>query len=95
MKQSIEEIKKVALPILREANVERSALFGSVARGEAGAESDIDILVDLPDDKSLFDLVELKEKLEQALGNNVDIVTYRSISPLIKERILSEQVPIL
>lgn len=95
MNRSIEEIKQVALPILRDAHVERSALFGSVARGEAGKESDIDILVDLPDNKSLFDLVELKERLEEALGSDVDIVTYRSISPLIKERILSEQVPIL
>ena len=73
----------------------RSALFGSVVRGEANEKSDVDILVEFPEDKSLFDLVDLKQKLESALGSDVDIVTYRSISPLIRDTVLREQVPSL
>lgn len=94
MAEEIKKIQKQATPILKEAGVLRSAVFGSVARGEADEQSDVDILVDLPDDKSLFDLVDLQEKLEVALGKKVDLGTYRSIKPLLKDRILREQVQI-
>ncbi len=95
MKSSIEDIKNTIVPILKDAQVKRSALFGSVVRGEATDDSDVDILVEFPDNKSLFDLVDLKVKLEDALGSDVDLVTYRSISPLIKDAVLKEQVSIL
>lgn len=95
MKTSIKQIKDKALPILKEAGVRRSSLFGSYVRGENKKGSDIDILVDLPRGKSLFDLVGLKLRLEEVLKNKVDIGTYNSIDPLLKERILKEQIQIL
>ena len=73
----------------------RSALFGSYARGENKNESDIDILIDLPQDKSLFDFVDLKLKLQEALGRNVDLVEYISIKPQLKNSILKDQIQIL
>ena len=91
----IDYIKKKSLPELKRAGVLRSALFGSFARGEAGPESDVDILVELPDDRTMFDLIELEEKLELALGRQVDVITYRSLHHLLRDRILREQVPIL
>ncbi len=95
MKANLEEIKIKALPILKQSGVTRSALFGSYVRGENSAESDIDILVDFPRGKSLFDLADLQMKLEEALGKKIDLVTYRSLHHLLKEQILSEQVQIL
>lgn len=95
MKKDLGQIKKIALPILKGAGVTRSALFGSFVHGEAGKDSDIDILVDLPRGKSLFDLVDLQMKLEEALGKKIDVVTYNSLHPLLKDRILAEQVQIL
>jgi predicted nucleotidyltransferase len=95
MKANLEEIKNKALPILKQAGVTRSSLFGSFVRGENKTESDLDILVDLPRGKSLFDLVDLQMKLEQALNKKIDIVTYRSLHPLLKSRILTEQVQII
>lgn len=95
MKSKLEDIKVKALPILKQAGVTRSSLFGSYTRGEEKEGSDIDILVDLPRGTSLFDLVDLQTKLEKALGKKTDVVTYKSLHPLLKDRILSEQVRIL
>lgn len=82
------------MPILKKAGVLKSAIFGSVARGEADESSDVDILVDLPPEASLFDLIGLKQNLEAALGKKVDIGTYRSIKPRIKQQVLAEQIQI-
>jgi hypothetical protein len=91
----VDYIKQNSLPELKKAGVLRSSLFGSFARGDAGPESDVDILVELPDDKNMFDLIELEERLAAALGKKVDVVTYRSLHHLLRERILREQIPIL
>lgn len=70
--------------------------FGSFARGEAKAKSDVDLLIEYKTkDKSLFDLVDLKSELEETLGRKVDIVTYESIYWRLREQILAEQVVIL
>ncbi|MFH1112226.1 MAG: nucleotidyltransferase family protein [Patescibacteria group bacterium] len=92
---TIEAIKHTALPILQQAGVIRSSLFGSYVRGEGSESSDIDFLIEVPRGTSLFDLADLQLKLEQALGKNIDVVTYRSLHPLLKDRILTEQVRIL
>lgn len=95
MKSNIEEIKRRIIPILKEAGVTRSSLFGSVAQGEAREESDIDILVELPKNKSLFDLADLEIKLEKRLNKKVDLLTYNSIHPLLKRYILKDRLPII
>lgn len=89
------QIKNEAVPILKEAGVIRSSLFGSCALGQEKKGSDIDILIELPRGKTLFDLVDLKAALEKKLGKKVDLVTFRSIHPHLRESILSNQVPIL
>ena len=94
MKSNLTQVKKKAVPILRKSGVVRSAVFGSVARGTEKKNSDIDFLVEFERGKSLFDLVGLKLDLEDAFKKKVDIVTYRSISPLLRSRILKEQVKI-
>lgn len=92
---TIEEIKDKVIPILKRYGVKRAAIFGSLARGEAKITSDVDILVEIESDISLLDFVGLKIEIEEALGGKVDLVEYSTIKPLIKERILSEQVVIL
>lgn len=95
MKKDLQNIKKRALPVLRKAGVRRSAIFGSYARGENKKNSDIDFLVELPRGTTLFDLVELQTNLEKVLRKKADVITYRSLHPLLKDRILSEQIRIL
>lgn len=70
-------------------------MFGSLIRGELRKDSDIDVLVEIEDDISLLDFVGIKLEIEEALGRKVDLVEYSTIKPLLKERILSEQVEIL
>lgn len=95
MSLSVQEIQNKILPILKGEGVVRSSIFGSFARGESVQESDIDILVELPEGKSLLDLVGLQLKLEEILNVKVDLLTYRSIYPLLKDKILKEAIPIL
>lgn len=95
MSQDLQAIKQTIVPILKEEGVTRSSIFGSTARGDNRPDSDIDILVDYPKGKSLFDFVGLKLKLEDALNKKVDLVEYGTIKARIKDQILSEQVQIL
>jgi len=91
----IDEIKKMLIKVLREHGVKKAALFGSIVRGEATERSDIDLLVEFEGRKSLLDLAGLKLELQELLKKKVDVVTYKSLHPLLKEKILSEQEVIL
>jgi hypothetical protein len=95
MPEEIQKIQAQIVPILKEAGVLRSSIFGSVARGEANEKSDVDILVELPRGKTMFDLIDLEEKLAAKLGKKVDLVTYRSVHHLLRDIIFKEQVQIL
>lgn len=95
MTQNLDEIKSKAIPILKEAGVVRSSLFGSVVRGTARGNSDIDMLVELPKGKSLLDLVRLQRILEQTISRKVDLLTYNSVHPLLKDYIYKDQLQIL
>jgi len=68
MSHQVEEIKNKILPILKRYGVRRASIFGSVARGEATENSDIDILVEIRSNISLLDFVGLKLELEEVLG---------------------------
>lgn len=67
-------------------------VFGSVGRGEQKASSDLDLLVDMAEGRSLFDLIALSNDLEESLGVDVDVVTEASLSPYIRDRVLDEAV---
>jgi predicted nucleotidyltransferase len=69
-------------------------VFGSVTRGEADRESDIDFLVELEAGRSLLDLGGLQVDLESLLGCQVDVVTPRGLKARIRERVLREAVPV-
>ncbi|MCX6669328.1 MAG: nucleotidyltransferase family protein [Methanothrix sp.] len=91
----IQEIKENIIAILRKHEVKRASLFGSVVRGEASEDSDVDLLVEFEGRKSLLDLIGLKLDLEDRFHRKFDVLTYDSLHPLLKERILKEQVAIL
>lgn len=91
----LEEIRNIVAPLLKRYNVKRAAIFGSYVRGEQKEDSDLDILVEFEGKKSLLDLAGLKIKLEEVLGRKVDVLTYNSLHPLLRDRILQEQKAIL
>jgi hypothetical protein len=69
-------------------------VFGSVARGEAGENSDIDLLVELEQGRSLLDQAGLMVELEKLLGRKVDVVTEQGLYWLLRRRILKEARPL-
>jgi uncharacterized protein len=90
-----------ALGVIREHHsdiaafgVSSLALFGSVARGEARADSDVDILVEFASGEvvGFFRFLRLKRYLEGILGREVDLVTRAALKPQLRERILKEAV---
>jgi len=95
MIELVEEIKQKITPVLAEHGVIHAAIFGSFVRGEESEESDLDILVEFGEGKSLLDLVGLKLDLERLLGRKVDVVTRNALHPRIRERALEEQVAIM
>ncbi|WP_321418555.1 nucleotidyltransferase family protein [uncultured Methanomethylovorans sp.] len=91
----IETYKQIIVPTLIENDVDKAGIFGSFARNKAKEDSDIDILVKFKSRKSLFDLARLELELERESRRKVDVITYDSINPLIKEHIMKEEVKIL
>jgi predicted nucleotidyltransferase len=69
-------------------------VFGSVARGEADSDSDVDFLVDLEHGRSLLDLGGLQYELESLLRCPVDVVTERGLKARLRERALRDAVPV-
>jgi len=69
-------------------------VFGSVARGDADAASDVDVLVDMEPGRSLLDMGGLLMDLQDLLGCSVDVVTERGLRPRIRDRVLAEAVPL-
>ena len=94
---TLEEIKKVAEPACREFKVKRLDLFGSLARGEGTAQSDVDLLVEFeePDVHPSKKFFGLLHHLEDALGCEVDLLTVSSLrNPYFCRRVLKERVNI-
>ena len=93
MKEEIKKIKTKILPVLKKEGIKKAGIFGSYATGEQKKNSDIDILVEF--DGSLLDLIGMEIELKKILKKKVDMLTYRSINPLLKRRILNEEVRII
>jgi predicted nucleotidyltransferase len=78
------------IEICRQSGVSMVGVFGSMARGEASARSDIDLLVRFSRDKSLLALVALERQLAAAMGREVDVLTEAALSPYLRDRILRD-----
>jgi uncharacterized protein len=92
--QLLEEKRGEILRLAAEHGGREIRVFGSVARGEADRDSDIDFLVELEPGRSLLDLGGLQTELESLLGRRVDVVTPRGLKARIRERVLREAVPV-
>jgi len=93
--RDLESMIALMIPVLRENGVTKAGIYGSYVRGEAREDSDLDVVVELPDDASLLDLVGLQLELQDLLGIKVDVTTYDGLHPRLREGILSEERRIL
>ena len=87
--------KKAAILDLARRHGARSVrVYGSVARGQATEQSDLDLLVEWEPDRSLLDVVGLKQDLEELLGVTVDVGSERGLHWFIRDEVLREAVPL-
>ncbi len=89
-----EKSRELIVRILTQNGADWIAVFGSYARGDAGATSDVDILVRFARKKSLFQLVRIEDELRRALGRDVDLVTENAVSPYLADAIYRDAVVI-
>ena len=92
--KEIEKIKSKIIKILKGYNIKKAGIFGSYATGMQKKSSDIDIIIE-PAKNMGFKFFGLQLELQDKLKKKVDLITYKSIHPLLKERILNEEVRIL
>ena len=91
---AITELKAHAAE-LRKLGVEHLYLFGSTARGEARQDSDVDLFFDHPEGSiGLYELIDLKEAATRILGRKADIMTRRSLHPVLRHRIESSALQV-
>ena|SRR3989338_8819803 len=87
--------QKEVISLLKKNGVIRASVFGSFARRENKKTSDIDILVKLKGGKTLLDLISIERKLKNRLKRKIDLLTYDSIHPSLKENILKEKISLI
>lgn len=90
LKNKREDIRRIAA----EHGAYDVRIFGSVARGEAGSDSDVDFLVEMEPGRSLLDLAVLWQDMEDLLGCKVHIVEPEGLHWYIRDRVLKEAVPL-
>ena len=94
-KKELDKIIPLIRNILKKNNIKKAGIFGSYVRNEQKNNSDIDIIVEYPKGLGGFDFIGIQFDLEKKLKRKVDLVTYNSLHPLIKERILNEETKII
>jgi predicted nucleotidyltransferase len=94
LNELLQEKREDILRIAAKRGAFNVRVFGSVARGEADSESDIDLLVDLEPGRSFFDLGGLLMDLQELLDHKVDILTERGLRARIRDRVLREAIPL-
>lgn len=96
--RSLEEIRRTLkehLPELAERHKIKSlGVFGSYVRGEAGSDSDVDLLVEFSETPNIFEFMDLEEDLTSLLGRKVDLVTRPALKGNRGDRILREVVSV-
>ncbi|MEO1347293.1 MAG: nucleotidyltransferase family protein [Cyanobacteria bacterium J06635_15] len=90
--QKLRNQRQAILQVAEGYGAHNLRIFGSVARGEDDAASDLDLLVDLEAGRSLFDLGGLSMDLQTLLGCRVDVVTEKGLKQRIRDRVLQEAI---
>ncbi len=88
------KIQDSIVSILTRYDAERIAIFGSYARGEAGENSDIDILVRFARPKSLIQIVQIEDEIRKFIHMKVDLVTEKAVSPHLAGTIFRDEMVI-
>jgi predicted nucleotidyltransferase len=91
---SLSEARQIIRLASQQHGAKNVRIFGSFARGTQRRTSDIDLLVVMEEGRTLLDIIALEQSLTKRLGRRIDILTERSLSPHLRDRILSEARPL-
>lgn len=94
LKDELEQKRKQIWKTAEQNGIIKISVFGSVSRGEEGPDSDIDFLIELEEDRSLFDIIRFKQAMEQLFQRKVDVVTERAVHWTLKDQIANEAIPL-
>ena len=94
MTSNVEQHRHEILAAAARHGARNVRVFGSAARGDDRADSDLDLLVEMADDRSLLDLVALEQELEALLHCPVDVLTEQSLAPAIRQRVSADARPL-
>lgn len=90
IRQRLDALKPQVLAVATRHGASNLRVYGSVATGHEHADSDLDLLVDLPEEQSLLGLISLRQDLEDLLGCAVDVTEAETLHPLIRAEILGQ-----
>ncbi|WP_017303230.1 nucleotidyltransferase family protein [Spirulina subsalsa] len=90
--ERLQEKREEILTLAAQYGASNIRVFGSVARGEADADSDVDFLVEMQPGRSLLDMGGLLMELQELLGCRVDIITEKGLRPRIRQQVLAEAI---
>ena len=94
VRELLETKRDEVLRLAEEHGAQNVRVFGSVARGEADEDSDIDLLVAFRSGTTLLRHAALIRRLRSVLGRDVDVISERGLRPCLRERVLEEAVPL-
>ena len=90
IRQRLDALKPQVLAVATRYGASNLRIYGSIATGRQHATSDLDLLVDLPEEQSLLGLISLRQDLEDLLGCSVDVTEAETLHPLIRTQILEQ-----
>ena len=90
-----EQYRQLILPVLKRNFIRRAAIFGSLAKGNMSADSDIDLLIEPEKGFTIFQMLKLEEEISELIKHKVDLVEYSALKPSIKEDVLLSAITIL
>ncbi|MDB5151706.1 MAG: Nucleotidyltransferase domain protein [Mucilaginibacter sp.] len=93
--QQLEQYQQLILPVLKRYFIKRAAIFGSFAKGNITANSDMDLLIEPEKDFTIFKMLQLEQEISELIKRKVDLVEYSAIKPSIKEEVLLSAITIL
>lgn len=93
--QYIEEYQKLILPVLKRYLIKHAAIFGSLAKGNMGVESDVDLLIEPEKNFTMFKMLEMEEEISSLLNRKVDLVEYSALKASIRDEVLQSAIAIL
>lgn len=93
-KEELKHYRKQILELAKRYHASNVRVFGSTVRDDNTPESDVDFLIDVPPEQTLFDLIRLTRELKELLGCEVDVAQSTVLHPIIRDEVLREAIPL-